>query len=528
MLKCEDCGKSFSCKSNLKAHINTVHKGERKFQCEDCDKSFSQKGNLNRHINTVHKGENDFKIPAPKKRKNSTPHSEAIKRPHKKLYTQQSFQNLPTDNRRALVKYDKNVRFTSMPGIANNCFLFAVLYGIQTRRGFINHNWSGRIMNAVNFENITAELSQDLSNIRKHVSINVENRYSIVSNIGNNQAEIDNLNRIRSGGELGLGNLGDIMNYLRRENIIFQGENYNFIEFSTQNINGRDFLIRDGEYNGASHNIGIWNSGNHYHVLQTNDYALFEASSDTLTLVELIQNVQPIRPTPPSTPSIVGDILDMQSGSVVFPSSPINQRYIPNRSVSPSPSQASDTFTSDEFNSINRPYTPNRLDGVSNMQSWSVSPSRSPSPINQTDGFISTPPGSPRPFSNRLTDEDLNLIKSFSDGYIENIVVLRDMNNRPITNIHNLNNSLFIERISYKKKDKFTLVVPNKIYGNNTSYLFIVNTPQSSKTKVRLFNIINGRPILFFIENINKQLLSIIQRNFNIESDEISIYSYIK
>ena len=40
----------------MKAHVDGVHRGIKKFDCEKCEKSFSQKSNLKAHINAIHEG----------------------------------------------------------------------------------------------------------------------------------------------------------------------------------------------------------------------------------------------------------------------------------------------------------------------------------------------------------------------------------------------------------------------------------------------------------------------------------------
>ena len=52
--KCDICDKSFSSKSNLKHHIDTIHLKLKSYKCEECGKTFNQKGNLEYHVKTVH------------------------------------------------------------------------------------------------------------------------------------------------------------------------------------------------------------------------------------------------------------------------------------------------------------------------------------------------------------------------------------------------------------------------------------------------------------------------------------------
>ncbi|CAH1792018.1 unnamed protein product, partial [Owenia fusiformis] len=47
-VQCEHCGKSFGMPQDLKEHVR-IHTGERPYKCEICDKSFAQGGSLYKH-----------------------------------------------------------------------------------------------------------------------------------------------------------------------------------------------------------------------------------------------------------------------------------------------------------------------------------------------------------------------------------------------------------------------------------------------------------------------------------------------
>ena len=56
----DGCDKSFGSKSNLNAHIRTVHQNYKPFSCDECDKSFGRKSSLDIHIRTVHQSDKPF------------------------------------------------------------------------------------------------------------------------------------------------------------------------------------------------------------------------------------------------------------------------------------------------------------------------------------------------------------------------------------------------------------------------------------------------------------------------------------
>uniref|UniRef100_A0A8D0ES74 C2H2-type domain-containing protein n=1 Tax=Strix occidentalis caurina TaxID=311401 RepID=A0A8D0ES74_STROC len=49
--KCEDCGRVFNCRSNMRRHQG-IHKGEKPYKCQDCGKSFRLKAHLLSHQRT--------------------------------------------------------------------------------------------------------------------------------------------------------------------------------------------------------------------------------------------------------------------------------------------------------------------------------------------------------------------------------------------------------------------------------------------------------------------------------------------
>lgn len=56
---CEECGKSFTCKSELNRHSQR-HSSERPYTCSDCGQSFKMRHNLNKH-QKAHTGTQQWK-----------------------------------------------------------------------------------------------------------------------------------------------------------------------------------------------------------------------------------------------------------------------------------------------------------------------------------------------------------------------------------------------------------------------------------------------------------------------------------
>ena len=50
---CKDCGKEYSSKAILTAHIQSTHKGIR-FDCNMCDNTFASKTHLRTHVKVIH------------------------------------------------------------------------------------------------------------------------------------------------------------------------------------------------------------------------------------------------------------------------------------------------------------------------------------------------------------------------------------------------------------------------------------------------------------------------------------------
>ncbi|KAL2869202.1 putative C2H2 finger domain protein (Ezf) [Aspergillus lucknowensis] len=50
LYRCEDCGKTFGRKTDLKRHVDSVHRGIRRFGCEKCGYRFTRQDTLARHL----------------------------------------------------------------------------------------------------------------------------------------------------------------------------------------------------------------------------------------------------------------------------------------------------------------------------------------------------------------------------------------------------------------------------------------------------------------------------------------------
>ena len=58
---CQICDKSFTSKSNLNAHVMTVHKENVPYKCFRCEATFKQRGSLNYHISSFHEDKRPHK-----------------------------------------------------------------------------------------------------------------------------------------------------------------------------------------------------------------------------------------------------------------------------------------------------------------------------------------------------------------------------------------------------------------------------------------------------------------------------------
>ena len=75
---CSDCGRVFNRQSNLKRHINAVHKEIKNFECNQCEKSYYELFALKNHMKTIHNvvdfkpKQSDLKIEEPKNPKHNS------------------------------------------------------------------------------------------------------------------------------------------------------------------------------------------------------------------------------------------------------------------------------------------------------------------------------------------------------------------------------------------------------------------------------------------------------------------------
>jgi len=67
--QCEICNATFTRKTDLKIHTETIHEGKKPepVQCEICNTVFTQKKSLNSHIAAVHEGKKHVNHPKKKK-----------------------------------------------------------------------------------------------------------------------------------------------------------------------------------------------------------------------------------------------------------------------------------------------------------------------------------------------------------------------------------------------------------------------------------------------------------------------------
>ena len=61
--QCDVCKASYTSKSGLIYHIDSVHIGRRKYQCNDCSAAFLTKGVLKSHIRSVHEIIKEYPCP---------------------------------------------------------------------------------------------------------------------------------------------------------------------------------------------------------------------------------------------------------------------------------------------------------------------------------------------------------------------------------------------------------------------------------------------------------------------------------
>jgi len=59
-INCPSCTTSFTCKSNLRRHIKSVHQGIKPHSCEVCEKKFASKNEVKEHM-SMHTGEKAYK-----------------------------------------------------------------------------------------------------------------------------------------------------------------------------------------------------------------------------------------------------------------------------------------------------------------------------------------------------------------------------------------------------------------------------------------------------------------------------------